>query len=439
MDRSMQPVRLAGARKWMADAAQAARAVGVLYEERDRARALARSRPRDEKGWRHALRVQRASLDFLRTKKYARFNGRVFYDMYVPSGPGPIFDRMLASRLWRLEDDKDRRFIPTVDLAVTDACMFRCEHCYAIEQLGKKRALDIAHWRSIVTDFQKIGVGAFVLVGGEPLLALDDVVAICEHARAESDIWMVTTGFGLTASKARRLARAGLTAAAVSLDHYEPEKHNHFRGSPKAFDEASKAIALFAQAGVFPSIVVTATRDMIRDGGCMRFMELADRLGAGYVQMFDPIAAGAYVDRPEVALSEAELAELADFQRRVNTLPEYAHLPPVTVRSHIEDTEAFGCGAGGNGFIHVDPTGNLVPCPMLSMTTGNVVKDGFDVAMDRMRAIFPHATAHGPVCPANQLREQIHEAQQRTGLSPLPYEETKRICEHFAETPRPVL
>lgn len=125
--------------------------------------------------------------------------------------------------------------------------------------------------------------------------------------------------------------------------------------------------------------------------------------------------------------------------RMVNTEPQYRDLPPVTVRSSTEDTKAFGCGAGGNNFIHVDPHGNLLACPMLSMSTGNVVKDGFDVAMRRMRELFPHATAHGPECPGNLLRDPIHEAKTRTGKSVLPYEETQRIAAHFKTTPRPLL
>jgi hypothetical protein len=96
-------------------------------------------------------------------------------------------------------------------------------------------------------------------------------------------------------------------------------------------------------------------------------------------------------------------------------------------------------GVGGNNFIHVDPSGNLVPCPMLSMSTGNIIKEGFDLPMKRMRELFPHATAHGPVCPANTLRDDILEAKVRTGQHMLPYEETNRIVKHFRNTTLPIL
>ncbi len=231
----------------------------------------------------------------------------------------------------------------------------------------------------------------------------------------------------------------GLRAAAVSLDHYDPDLHNQFRKSPKAFDEAAKAVALFNQAGIFPCLVVTATRSVIRDGGLMKYMELAVQLGAGIVEIFDPIATGGFIDRPEERLTDAELYELQAFQKRVNTAKEFAHLPAVSTRTSIEDSEAFGCGAGGNNFIHVDPSGNLVPCPMLSMTTGNVITDGFDVAMWRMRKLFPTATAHGPQCPGNLLRDDIREAQLRSGKSMLPYEEACTVCSHFKHTPPPSL
>jgi MoaA/NifB/PqqE/SkfB family radical SAM enzyme len=430
----MSPERIWGTNKLLTEARFAAHALKLLAKKRAEG---AKPRPTG-RSWREEVDAQRGYLRFFGGRKYARFQGKTFFEMYLPCAPSPVFDRMIQSKVWYY-DDHEVGFIPTVDLAITDACMFRCEHCYAIDQLGKKNALELVEWKKIVDNFQKGGAGAFTIVGGEPLLRFDDLCELTEHAHHQSDVWLVTTGFSLTPSKAKQLRASGLTAAAISLDHWDPERHNKFRGSPKAFDEAAKAVALFSQAGVFPCLVVTATRDMIADGGLMRLLELAHRLGAGFVQIFDPVSAGAYLERHDVRLSLAELAGLEEFMRMVNTRPEYRHLPPVTVRSTTEDSEAFGCGAGGNNFIHVNPVGDLVACPMLAMSTGNIVRDGFDTSMRRMRDLFPHATGFGPRCPGNILGEQIHEAVTRTGKSVLPYEETERLAAVFKETPRPKL
>ena len=431
----MLPDGLSGLRKWGADAKIAASALRVLYEERDAFRNL--KGPQFEA--KQELKRFTAFYKFISEKKYAEFNGRIFWDMYVPSYPGPIFDRMMAANFWGIERSEESKFIATVDIAITDACMFRCEHCYASEALGKKNDITLENWLAIIDRFQEIGAGAFSFVGGEPLLRFDELCQVLERARGKSDLWMVATGFGLTYAKAEKLAQSGLTAAAVSLDHWDPDKHNTFRKSPKAFDEAAKAVALFNQAGVFPCMVVTATRDVIAEGGLEKYLELAKHLGAGIVEVFDPIAAGAYIGEPQARLTAEELNDMQDWQAKINTAPEYRHLPAVSTRATIEDSDAFGCGAGGNNFIHVDPSGNLVPCPMLSMSTGNIIEEGFDVPMKRMRELFPHATAHGPICPANALRDDILEAKVRTGNHMLPYEETKRLVSHFRNTKLPVL
>jgi MoaA/NifB/PqqE/SkfB family radical SAM enzyme len=424
------PVQLHGLGKLGADLRFVTRALELLVKNRGRLADLknGREHPKSE------LERHKTFIKLLSEKKYARFGDRIFFDMYIPSYPGVGFDRMVEAHLLGFERNLETSFIPTVDLAFTDACMYRCDHCYAIDALNQKNAMTLDEWKMVVDRFQEIGAGVFTIVGGEPLLRFDELCALIQHARAESELWVVTTGFNLTSTKARRLAEAGLTGAAVSLDHYEPDKHNAFRKSPKAFDEAAKAVALFNQAGVFPCLVVTATRDVIRDGGLMKYLELAHQLGAGIVEVFDPIAAGAFIDHPEERLTDDELYELQAFQKRVNGDKQYAHLPAISTRTTIEDGNAFGCGAGGNNFIHVDPSGNLVPCPMLSMSTGNVLTDGFDVAMSRMRKLFPHASAHGPQCPANLLRDEIREAQLRTGKSMLPYEEACKICSHFPHT-----
>jgi len=440
----MTPSQLHGVDRIAVDLQVGAHAVRMGLDAARRRRQRARSAAPPSRSldrWRRSLGSQAALARVLRDKKYVRFGDHVYFDAFSPRFPGPVFDRVIAASVRRFDGRAETapRYIPYVVLAITDRCMYRCQHCYARDAIRSRDTLTVDQWKQIVDRFQGIGTGVFGFEGGEPLVRFDDLVALCEHARDRSELWIATTGWGLTPGKARRLADAGLAGAAVSLDHYLPDKHNAFRGNPKAFDEAAKAVALFAQAGIFPAVAVCATRDVIADGGMDRYLELARDLGAGVVQVLDPVPTGNLIGKgEEVALSVDQLRALQRWQHEVNTARRYRDYPAVSTRATLEDDHTFGCGAGGNAIIYVDPAGNLQPCPFLGAATGNVVDD-FDGALARMRALFPHPAAVGVACPVNTLGAELAAARERTGKLPLPYEETAQLCRDFAAAPLPAV
>ncbi len=431
----MIPNTLGSFHKFIVDLKMAARAIRLALRKKD---PQART-PMSLQHFGRVLRSQSAFGRMMKQRKYTSFGGKAYFDLYMPGFPSLGFDRLLQQGLGQSDGAgaNPRRFIANVDLAITGRCMFRCEHCYASEALLKKDIVSVDQWKGIIDGFQQVGVGVFGFVGGEPLLRFDDMLELCEYASRKSDVWTVTTGYGLTASKARALKDAGLQGAAVSLDHYLPEKHNEFRGNKKAFDEAVKGIALFGQAGIYPALAICSTRDMLEEDGLLKYLELAVELGAGAVQIVEPIRSGKYSKAAaDVALTTTEILELQRQQRLYNTAKEYAHLPAITSRSSLEDSSiGGGCGAGGNSFIYVDPSGHLQPCPMLNVSTGNLVDDGFDRPFDRMRKLFPRQAAIGPQCPANTLADHIAEAHERTDTSPLPPDETDRLMQSFVDAP----
>jgi MoaA/NifB/PqqE/SkfB family radical SAM enzyme len=396
-----------------------------------------------EKGLGAFLRSFLTVFRMLKQRKYVAFGDKIFFELYAPRFPSEHADQMLEATVLNLTSDPTgkRGFIPNLDIAITGRCMFRCEHCYAADALDKKDHVTVEQWKSVIDYFQDKGVGVISFVGGEPLIRFKDMVTLTRHARKRSDVWTVTTGWGLNRDKAAELADAGLVGAAVSLDHYDPDKHNAFRRNPKAYDAAVKSLELFAGAGVLPALAICSTRDIVEGDGLYRFLELAKELKVGFVQIVEPIRSGEYLGDHDVALTEAELRKLQQFQRDINQSSRYRGYPSVVTRSSVEDSDiGVGCGAGGNTFLYVDPKGNLQPCPVLNITSGNVFDDGLDTALNRMQEMFPHPIANGPICPANALYHHIAEARERSGgRLPIPYNEAKKICGGFSSSALPPL
>jgi MoaA/NifB/PqqE/SkfB family radical SAM enzyme len=52
---------------------------------------------------------------------------------------------------------------------------------------------------------------------------------------------VLSSGFNFTRENARSLKQAGLTGVVISLDHFDPEKHNAFRGFNNSFNDVTRA------------------------------------------------------------------------------------------------------------------------------------------------------------------------------------------------------
>jgi len=355
------------------------------------------------------LRSQLVLAQGLRQHKHVLFRGRVFTDVFAPHWPSRAFNQMMSAYAGQQRD-----FVAYAILAVTRRCIYRCEHCYAIHTLGSHDPLSRDKLLQLVRQLMQIGVGVLSLEGGEPLLRLDDLLALLHEVGDRANPFIATTGHGLTRERARALSQAGLIGAQVSLDHHDRRRHNAFRRNDRAFDVACEAVGLLREAGVFPVLALCATPELVQSGGLHRYLDLARELGAGMVQMLDPMPSGCYLEGSagEQVLTPALLEELKRFHVEANTSWRYRNHPAVTVRAHVEDDCRFGCGMGGNQHFYIDACGNVTPCVYLALSVGNVLQEDLLSIFGRMRAQFPRPM--GGFCPVYELAPAI-AARARVG------------------------
>ena len=369
--------------------------------------------------------------------KYVHFNGHIFMDCFSPKFPGKAFNRFYDAFVRNLATDSKQlmSFIPSLVFSITKKCVYRCEHCYAIQSLGKTDVLSFDQLLSIARDFQKIGVGVMAWEGGEPLLRFDELLSLIRQTRDESESMLATTAHGLTDEKARQLREAGLDAAIISLDHYDPDQHNKFRGNQRAFDMAVNGVRIFRENGILPSIAICATRQVVADGGLYTYLELAKEIGAAFIQILDATPSGNYLGK-EVMLDRSQLEEIKRFHIEVNSDRQYWDYPSIQARALIEDDATFGC-CGGHALCYVDNSGNFQPCDLLQISFGNVLEEGVQTVYNRMREYFPHPSKGR--CPAQTLHRDIANVYDRHPSLPLPYQECGLVLDKIARRGLPDL
>ncbi|MBN2438947.1 MAG: radical SAM protein [Deltaproteobacteria bacterium] len=308
--------------------------------------------------------------------------GRHFFHLNFPGFPSPAFDRFVRRELERMV--RSRKPLPTLQtliLAITSRCPLSCRHCSEWKSLNRPDRLTREKLLQITKQFEACGVTQILLSGGEPMLRLDDILALCRAADSGTDYWIATSGHRLTAGAAAQLAEAGLTGVCISLDHFDPDRHDEFRGRRGNFRQAEQAARCVVEAGLVLCLNLCATREFVSRGNLESYAGLAARMGAGFIQVLDPRAVGRWEKR-DVALSPEQIAFLDDFYLTMNSNSNRFHSPAVVYFGYHQ--RRLGCYGAGKRFLFVNSAGEVHACPFCLAGAGNCLEDPLDEVLKRV-------------------------------------------------------
>jgi MoaA/NifB/PqqE/SkfB family radical SAM enzyme len=307
-----------------------------------------------------------------------RVGRRVFLDVSIPGWPSPALDRFLEGELERIAPT--RPGAPPLHLAllaVTRLCPLRCMHCSDADVLASEESLSTSQLLDVARGVAALGASHLELTGGEPMARLDAVEAICRELAPGVDVWVLTSGVGLDSRAATRLRDAGATGVTVSIDHWEADRHDAFRGRAGVFLEAVEGVRAARDAGLVVALSVTLTPEVATPAGLEHLGRLGRELRVPFLRLLEPRAVGAWAGR-DVALPASALDVVVRFARASHAadspLP-LVELPALTQRS-------LGCFGGGDRYLFVDAKGDVHACPFCRRSAGSALDGGLEAARD---------------------------------------------------------
>lgn len=278
-----------------------------------------------------------------------------------------------------------------VDLALGYDCNLTCEHCSAMVLKRDAPSLSLADYRDIVRQARGLDNLSFNLTGGEPLMndRLEDLIPLLEPARHYISIQ--TNGTLLSLERARRLATLGVNCITTSLDSADPETHNAFRGSPRAFDRTLSAVDHARRAGMQVLVGATVSHQTLRTDGLERLIRMVNAMGA--IFLFNlAVPCGRWSDQESLVLRGDDRDYLTMLLDRY----------PATATDHEPGRNAKGCPAGTEK-IYITPYGDVLPCPFIHISFGNVKQDRLDIIVARMQTV-PYFKGYPQICVAAEDR-----------------------------------
>ncbi|MEP6503925.1 MAG: pyrroloquinoline quinone biosynthesis protein PqqE [Betaproteobacteria bacterium] len=255
---------------------------------------------------------------------------------------------------------------------LTYRCPLHCVFCSnPIDYARHDQELDTVTWKRVLAEARALGAVQLGFSGGEPLLR-DDLEELVEHARGLGFYTnLITSGVGLTATRAQALKRAGLDHIQLSFQDSTREL-NDFISSTRTFELKSRVAAIIKDAG-YP-MVLNCVMHRFNLPHVGRIVDMAERMGADFLELANTQYYGwAWHNRAALMptvdeLRDAEAIVMAHRERIASTA---GALKILWVSPDYADAKPKPCMAGwGAVFLVVAPDGVALPCHSARMLPG---------------------------------------------------------------------
>lgn len=263
---------------------------------------------------------------------------------------------------------------------LTRRCNLRCPHCYLSAGKKEEDELTTAECLGLLDEMQALGTEMVILTGGEPLLRKD----IYDLARGASErgLWVVmgTNGVLVDDRVAQKMIECGVKGVGISIDSVDPAKHNSFRGGPNAWEHSVKALEV-CKANGLEVLVQTTVMDMNRDE-IPQLLEFARERGAWSFNLYFLVQTGRGQQMNDLDPERTErlLTELVEVQESYRPMLVRSKCAPQFKRIAYElgrgGLESGGCMAGTH-YCRITPSGDVTPCPYMTVVAGNVRERSF--------------------------------------------------------------
>lgn len=288
-------------------------------------------------------------------------------------------------------------------------CNFKCDHCSVKKfQVAKKgRTFKIEDVKELSRQADEMGLANIVITGGEPLVFSDFEEVVKAIDPQKFYITSDSNGWHLDDEKAKWLKKIGVDKIQLSLDSLDAKEHDDFRKSPGSHERAIKAIDAALNAGLNIILSTVVTKQRVRTQEFIDYLEFAKEKGVGvFVTYAKPV--GSWEGNFDVLVDRDDMDYMRDLEKKYNV---FTHLTP----SYGHD---FGCIAVKR-MISVTKYGDVMPCPYIHTSLGNVFEEPLKDIVERGMKI-KHFGEYTDTCLIAEDRDFINKYATKMYDKPLP-------------------
>ena len=250
----------------------------------------------------------------------------------------------------------------TILMDPTSGCNLKCIGCWASEY-GNKLNLDFETLDSIVRQGKELGISVYLFSGGEPLVAKDRIIKLCE---AHPDCLFVsfTNGTLIDEDFAKEMLRVKNFIPTISVEGFEDA--TDFRRGNGVFKKIEEAMDILKKYKLPFGASCCYTSQNVDSLSSEAYFDWMIEKGALYAWFFTfmPIGVNSTTDlmvRPEQR------------EQMYHAIRNYRKTKPIFTIDFWNDGEyVHGCIAGGRNYLHINANGDVEPCAFIHYSNVNI-------------------------------------------------------------------
>jgi radical SAM protein with 4Fe4S-binding SPASM domain len=283
----------------------------------------------------------------------------------------------------------------------TQACNFKCQHCYQNAHQALPDELSLDEKIAVVDKLAALDVSMLAFSGGEPLMG-KNFWEVARHAgEVGFHMSVATNGSLLNAETVQRLVDCKIGYAEISLDSLDPAKHDTFRGGQGYWAAAVRGLdACLANPKMKVGVATTVTRMNLDE--LEAIIQWAIDRGVNTFYAFNFIPTGRGRNMVDADLSPHERERMLQILQKTLTEDKIAVMSSATQygraclelgaddgrintghygyssgkKTRLLARYVGGCGAG-RCYCAIQPDGKVTPCVFLPLTIADLRTDDF--------------------------------------------------------------
>jgi MoaA/NifB/PqqE/SkfB family radical SAM enzyme len=259
-------------------------------------------------------------------------------------------------------------FPPFLYVSIINSCNLRCQGCW-VDVAAKQEAMTPVAFHRLVREAQAMGNVFFGIVGGEPFMHPHLLDMLEEHPDCYFQIF--TNGQFITDERAKRMRRLGNVTPLISVEGNEivsDERRGRSGVWSKTMQGVQNCLANRVFTGVCTSLCRTNIDDLLTEAWVDRLIEM----GVMYTwfHVYRPMGPDAC---PDLCLTPEQQLRARRFVVEMR-----ARKPIVIIDAYYDGEGRALCPAATGISHHINPWGDIEPCPIVQFTRESIHPDADD-------------------------------------------------------------
>jgi MoaA/NifB/PqqE/SkfB family radical SAM enzyme len=253
-------------------------------------------------------------------------------------------------------------FPPFLYVSIINSCNLRCQGCW-VDVAAKQEIIQPEAMHKLIREAKTMGNVFFGIVGGEPFMHPHLLDMLAEHPDCYFQIF--TNGQFITEERAKRMRQLGNVTPLISIEGNEIISDER-RGRAGVFSKTMQGVQNCLKHKVFTGVCTSLCQTNIDDLLTEKWIDRLIEMGVMYTwfHVYRPMGPDA---NPQLCLTPEQQLRARRFVVEMR-----AKKPIIIIDAYYDGEGQALCPAATGISHHINPWGDIEPCPIVQFTKESI-------------------------------------------------------------------